>query len=195
MFDTPDRLLLGLVTGFCFGFLLHKGRVADFGVIVGQFLLRDFTMLKVMLTAIVVGGVGVHVIVALGWAGLHIKPLLMGGVVVGAAIFGVGLALLGYCPGTSVAAMAAGSRHAAVGVLGMLTAAAVYAEIYPWVNRSLLAVGDFGAMRLPELIKLPEAVIFGILIVVSGVLFWVLERRAPARGGQVQEASAGRQRG
>ena len=59
MFDPPLKLLLGLITGILFGFLLQKGRVAKFPVIVGQFLLRDFTVLKVMLSAVVVGAVGV----------------------------------------------------------------------------------------------------------------------------------------
>ena len=56
MFETLPRILLGLLTGFLFGFLLQKSRVSDRRVIVGQFLLRDFTVMKVMLTAIIVGG-------------------------------------------------------------------------------------------------------------------------------------------
>lgn len=50
-------LLLGLATGFVFGFLLQMSGVARFEAIIGQFVFRDFTMLKVMLTAIIVGGV------------------------------------------------------------------------------------------------------------------------------------------
>ena len=63
MFDSPDKLLLGLVTGVAFGFLLQKGRVAKFPVIVGQFLLKDWTVVKVMATAVAVGAVGVYALV------------------------------------------------------------------------------------------------------------------------------------
>jgi hypothetical protein len=59
-FADANTLLLGGVTGFVFGFLLQKGGVADFRVIVGQFLLKDFTMLKVMLSAVVVGAIGIY---------------------------------------------------------------------------------------------------------------------------------------
>lgn len=51
MFESPLRLVLGLVTGIVFGVLLQKGRVAKHEVIVGQLVLRDFTVAKVMLTA------------------------------------------------------------------------------------------------------------------------------------------------
>jgi hypothetical protein len=56
--DPPSKLMLGLATGFVFGFLLQKGRVTKYQVIVGQFQLRDFTVLKTMLTAVAVGGGG-----------------------------------------------------------------------------------------------------------------------------------------
>ena len=69
-----NALVLAVVFGFAFGWLLHRGRVADYNTIIGQFLFRDFTVLKVMLTAIVVGGIGVFVLVQMGYAKFHIKP-------------------------------------------------------------------------------------------------------------------------
>ena len=116
MFDSPEKLALGLISGIAFGFLLQKGRVAKFHVIVGQFLLKDWTVLKVMLTAVAVGAVGVWAMVSLGMASLTIKPAAFGGVIVGAVLFGVGMAIFGYCPGTSVAACGEGRRDAMVGV-------------------------------------------------------------------------------
>ena len=50
MFEDRGRLLLGLVSGIAFGFLLQKGRVAKFRVIMGQFLLKDWTVVKIMLS-------------------------------------------------------------------------------------------------------------------------------------------------
>ena len=80
MFDSPDKLLLGLATGIMFGVLLQKGRVAKFPVIVSQFLLKDWTVAKIMGTAVVVGAIGVYALVAAGHASLHVRPLLFGGV-------------------------------------------------------------------------------------------------------------------
>ena len=109
MFDSPEKLALGLLTGIVFGFLLQKGRVAKFEVIVGQFLFKDWTVVKMMGTAVVVGAVGVYALVSADLATLHIRPALLGGVLLGAACFGIGMAVLGYCPGTSVAGCGEGT--------------------------------------------------------------------------------------
>ena len=83
MFETPEKLALGFVTGFIFGFLLQKGRVAKYHVILGQLLLKDWTVVKIMLTAILVGAIGVYLLIAMNLAELHVKPMLLGGVVFG----------------------------------------------------------------------------------------------------------------
>ncbi len=93
MFESPSRLLLGLVSGVLFGFLLQKGRVAKFRVILGQFLLTDWTVVKIMLTAVAVGAVGVWAMIPMGWAELHVKPTLPGGIILGGILFGIGMAV------------------------------------------------------------------------------------------------------
>jgi uncharacterized protein len=126
MLDSPPKLLLALLTGFLFGFLLQKGRVAKFEVIIGQLLLRDCTVAKIMITAIAVGSIGVYALVTMGAAGLHVKPALLSGVVVGGILFGCGMAVLGYCPGTTVVACREGHRDALFGLAGMLAGALTY---------------------------------------------------------------------
>jgi uncharacterized membrane protein YedE/YeeE len=149
MFDAPSKLVLGLLTGIVFGFLLQKGRVAKFPVIVGQFLLRDWTVVKIMLTAVAVGSVGVYALVSLGMAQLHVKPAVLGGVIFGGILFGVGIAIVGYCPGTSVAACGEGHPDAMVGVAGMLSGAFVYIRLYPQIQTATKALPDWGEITLP----------------------------------------------
>ena len=150
MFDSPERLLLGLVTGVLFGVLLQKGRVAKFPVIVGQFILKDWTVAKVMGTAVVVGSVGVYALVASGQAHLQIKPFLLGGVLLGGVCFGVGMAVFGYCPGTGVAACGEGKPDAMVGVLGMLAGALAFVVAFPALQPVINGLGDMGKLTLPE---------------------------------------------
>ena len=52
MFESPEQLVLGLITGVAFGFLLQKGRVAKYQTILGQLLLKDWTVVKIMATAV-----------------------------------------------------------------------------------------------------------------------------------------------
>lgn len=149
MFDSPSRLLLGLLIGIVFGILLQKGQVAKFSVIVGQFIYRDWTVVKIMGTAVVVGSVGVHALVASGHAELHIKPFLLGGVLLGGICFGVGMAILGYCPGTGVAACGEGKPDAMVGVLGMFAGAFVFVSLWPNLQPIIKGLGDLGKITFP----------------------------------------------
>lgn len=171
-FADPTTLMLGALTGLVFGFLLQKGGVASFNVIVNQFRFIDFTVLKVMMTAIIVGGLGIYGMRAIGMdVAMHIKGTEVLANSLGGLIFGVGMVLLGYCPGTAVAAIGSGSRHAIVGVLGMLVGAAIYAEMYPWVNEHILGVGNIGKVTLagqmgisPFVILIPLAIIAVIVM-------------------------------
>ena len=131
--------------------LLQKGRVAKFAVIVGQFLLKDWTVVKIMGTAVIVGSVGVFALVAAGQATLHIKPLLLGGVLLGGTLFGVGMTTLGYCPGTAVAACGEGRRDAMAGVLGMFAWSLGFVAAWPALQPVVKAWGNEGKVTIPDL--------------------------------------------
>lgn len=171
----PKTLLLGALVGLVFGFLLQKAGLTRFRVIVGQFLLRDFTMLRVMLTAMIVGGVGIYAMRDGGMdVALHLKSTAVLGNVVGGLLFGAGMALLGYCPGTGIAALGDGSRHAWAGLFGMLAGAAIYAEAYPWVKAHLLGVGAYGKVTLPDATGIAEWIYFAVLLAAAVIGFRAL---------------------
>lgn len=189
MFDEPTKLALGLLTGILFGFLLQKGRAAKFHVIIAQLLLKDWTVVKIMGTAVVVGSVGVYALVVMGLASLHVKPLLLGGVLLGAVCFGVGMAVFGYCPGTSVAACGEGRRDAMVGVFGMLLGAAVYVALFPVLQPVIKSLGDAGEITIPQVTgTAPWPWVVG-LAVVGSVLLGLL-RRNPMSGGRRHDEPA-----
>lgn len=145
-FDSPDMIVYGILTGLVFGFLLHKAGVTRYQTILGQFLFKDYTVLKVMLTAIVTGAIGIWGMRSMGMEiPLHIKAATLVPNIVGGLIFGVGMALLGFCPGTGVAAIGDGSRHAIAGLLGMFAGGLVYAYVYPSIMDGFLKQGDLTA--------------------------------------------------
>lgn len=147
--ESPGKLVLGLGTGVAFGALLQKGRVGKYDVIVEQLLLKDATVAKIMGTAIVVSAAGIQALVQTGHATLDVKPLRLLSVTGGAVLFGTGLALIGYCPGTTLAAAGEGNRDAIAGVLGMLAGAALFVRTYPKLE-PVLAAGDRGKVTLPK---------------------------------------------
>lgn len=171
-------VVLPLLMGYVFGFLLHRARVTDSNVIEGQFCFCDFTMIKVMLPAIIIGGLGVLVLVRIGDAQYYIKDANLLGVLLGAVMFGVALVFFGYCPGTALAATATGSLHALAGVLGMIAGAILYAFSYGWIKTNILDVWALGKVRLPELTGVHDIVWFAGLGLIALVLFVWLERRA-----------------
>jgi hypothetical protein len=151
MASLAGKRLLGLVTGVAFGALLQRGRLDRREVILGQLRLRDFRVVKTMATAVAVGAVGYHALERRGRGGAPVKPLKVGGIVGGSALFGAGLALLGYCPGTCVAAAGEGQRDAFAGIAGMLAGAAAFVALYPKLARLIDAGGDFGKLTVPVL--------------------------------------------
>lgn len=180
--ENPQALsVLAIVFGMIFGVLLHRGLVTEYNVIVNQFRLRDFTVVRVMLTAVIVGGIGVLVLRRLGLAEYHVKPADMFAVSLGAAIFGVGMAIYGYCPGTGVAAVATGSVHALAGFLGMLAGGVLYAMTFSWVQQHVAPIAAMGKVRLPDLIAVPDWIWFTVLALVALPALWLMERVKPKR--------------
>ncbi|MBX3661620.1 MAG: YeeE/YedE family protein [Burkholderiales bacterium] len=169
-------LILAVLFGAAFGWLLHRGRLLDYDVIINQFRFRDFTVLKVMFTAIVVGGIGVLVLVNLGAAKFHVRDANMLGTIIGAAIFGVGMVLYGYCPGTGVAAIATGKIHALVGAAGMLFGAMLYAVSFAWVNSHILSVWKLGKVTLSGVTGLPQGLLLALLAAAAIAVFVAIER-------------------
>lgn len=90
------KLLLGLMTGILFGFILQKGQVTKYQKIVAFFRLTDLTVLKVLMGGIAAGMLGVYLMYDLGLVRLHIKPTVLGANILGGLIFGVGMLLLGF---------------------------------------------------------------------------------------------------
>ena len=94
-----NELIYGVITGIIFGFLLQKGRVIRYDKQLGALRLLDMTIVKFMVSTILVAMVGVYLLKDMGLAKLSVKPTILGGNIIGGLIFGLGWALLGYCPG------------------------------------------------------------------------------------------------
>jgi hypothetical protein len=176
----PARLLLGLLTGVLFGFILQKGQVTKYDKIVGFFRLTDVTVLKVLFAGILSGMVGVYALHDLGFVNLHIKPTLLGANILGGLIFGVGMLLLGFCPGTCIAAFGEGRLDGLLrGVIGILIGAGLYAEVYPFIQGNFLKIGDYGKLTVPDLLGVNAwVVILPVVIVFGGMLVW-FDRKGP----------------
>ena len=166
-----NELVYGLITGMLFGFLLQKGRVLRYDKQLGALRLTDMTIVKFMLTSVLVAMVGVYLLKDLGVAKLSIKPTVLGGNIIGGLLFGVGWGLFGYCPGTAVGALGEGRWDTVWGLLGMLTGVAIFAECYPVLKVSVLKWGDFGKITVAQALGVNHWIVI-IVFVVGGILMF-----------------------
>ena len=170
-------LLWGLVTGVLFGVLLQRCRVLRYDKQLGALRLKDMTIVKFMLTTVVVGAVGLHLLATVGAVSFSVKSFNIGGVVLGGLLFGVGWGLCGYCPGTAAGALGEGRLDGLWALAGMVLGAGLFAELYPLLQRTVLAWGDLGRLTLGEILGTGPWPVILLLAVGAGLLFRFFERR------------------
>lgn len=169
------QLGIGLIIGVLFGFLLQKGGVTKYEIIISQLLLVDFTVVKIMLSAVITGMLGIYFLKGLGMVQLHIKPGSFGSSIIGGLLFGIGFGLLGYCPGTMAGAVGQGSMDALFGgIIGVLIGSGLFASLYPKIQNTILKKGDFGDLTLPKLFRVnPWVVIVPFSTLLICLLYWI----------------------
>ncbi len=169
------QLRLGLVMGIVFGFLLQKGGLTRYDIILGQLLLKDWTVAKIMLTAIIVGTAGIHWLKSFGYGQLPPKPDSVGTSVIGGIIFGIGLAVLGYYPGTITGAIGQGALDALTGgLIGIMLGAGLFAHFYPLLNRHILKKGEIKTQTFPELLNVDHWMVVIPVVLVLALILWAL---------------------
>lgn len=168
-------LFHGLVFGLLFGFLLQRGQVLRYGKQLGALRLLDMTIVKFMLSSVLVAMVGVYFLYDLGLVRLNLKPLILGGNIIGGLLFGVGWGLFGFCPGTSVGAVGEGRWGVLLGIIGMLVGAALYAEAYPFLKATVLTWGDYGKLTLPQALGISPWFVIPVMILGGLALFYWFE--------------------
>lgn len=180
-----------LALGFLFGWMLHKAGLTRYATIVGVYRLRDLTVMRFMLVALVVGGLALQLLVALGLAPhVPVPPTRLAANLAGGVVFGAGMATAGYCPGTIVAQAGEGHLDAwLAGLAGLVTGAIVFGLLHPLVVPRLAPLGALGRVTAPQLLGADPwlvLLVFAQLVVVGLV---ALHGRAGS-GDQVRRVAS-----
>lgn len=170
------ELILGTFTGIVFGFLLQKAEVLRFEKQVGFLLFKDATIIKFMFSAILTGMVGLYLLKDTGLIAFKIKSAVYGAQITGGILFGIGWAIFGYCPGTSVGALGEGRFGVIWGILGMIVGAGVYAHLYPFFKENVLGMGVVGKVTIPEYIDMAAFPVIVGFLAIGIFMFIVFEK-------------------
>ncbi|MFO7581147.1 DUF6691 family protein [Guyparkeria sp.] len=161
-----------LATGILFGFVLEQAGFGSPCKLTAQFRLTDWSVFKVMFTAIIVAAIGILLLQVdntFGSQGFYVAEMYLWGTILGGVLIGAGFAIGGYCPGTSVVGLGSGRLDGLVFMLGMVVGVWAFAGVYDTSTiQSIVNGAQVSAKTVPEL--------FGVspwLIVVAMILMLI----------------------
>jgi len=181
-FSTAANLAIAVVLGFGFGFFLEKAGFGSARKLTAVFYLHDMAVVKVMFTAIVTAMSGLYALSAMGLldlAELYVEPTTIVAQTLGGLLFGAGFIVGGYCPGTSVAAIATGRKDGLSFAFGMFAGVFTYAELTPGIDGWIKAASA-GELTLPSVTGIGMGwwtLAFAAFLVFAGWGMAKLERR------------------
>jgi uncharacterized protein len=184
---TIGDILITLVLGFVFGWTLDKAGLTKYHKIVNVYRFTDLAVLKYMMSAIIVGMAGVWTLKGLGLVELTgTISTYVPGVLLGGALFGVGMAAAGFCPGTVAAGAGRGNLDYLIpGFAGFLVGAAAFGLTYQSFMPQLTQVMNLGNLTLPELLNLSPGLTVVVVIVLFSLVLYIIERTHAARHDKV----------
>ena len=162
----------GLLSGLLFGYVLENAGFASPRKLTAQFRFTDWTVFKVMLTAVIVAAIGLYGAMALGLMqsnGIFIPTTFFWATLTGGALIGAGMAVGGYCPGTSAVGMASGRLDGLLFIVGMVIGTGLFAGVFEPIKGFYLAAEGPRGQTLQALFGLPVwAVIGGLIVIAAG---------------------------
>jgi uncharacterized protein len=185
LFGEGASLAVAVVIGIGFGFFLERAGFGSARKLVAQFYLDDLAVFKVMFTAIVTAMLGTTALAAAGLLDLslvYLVPTFLWPQILGGLLLGVGFVVGGYCPGTSVAAVATGRLDGLLFALGIGAGTLAFAEAFPRLGE-LYEAGGMGELTLPEAFGFPRGLgVLGVVLL-AGIGF-LAAARLEARFGR-----------
>jgi uncharacterized protein len=176
-FNSDVSLILAFVIGIAFGIALEKGGFGRATILASQFYFTNMRVLKVMFTAIVTAMLGLYFLSVIGFVDLSLVYLTQTNLLpmaVGGLIAGLGFIIGGYCPGTSMVAVATGKLDAMVFVVGMIFGILVFGEMFPGIENFFNS--DFmGTVTLPSFFKLSYGLVVFLVVLMAVGAFTAAE--------------------
>lgn len=184
----------GLICGLLFGFVLERAGFGSPCKLTAQFRFTDWSVLKVMFTAIVVAAAGLALLRGIGWMAadaVFVPSAYLGAAAIGGALVGAGFAVGGYCPGTSVVALMSGRLDALVFLIGLLLGTSLFAWAWSSGLEALTMAGELEAGdNLLDAFGIPDVWAVAALGLALAFVYWLGGRMERNSRGPVTAAEA-----
>ena len=176
--SSVSYLLVALFIGIGFGYVLEKGGLGNAKKLIAQFLLKDLAVFKVMFSAIVTALIGVYILSASGYLTInliaisdsYLLPQLAGGL-----LLGIGFAISGYCPGTTIVGMASGKIDALFSFIGLFLGTLLFAFVYDLIETFYYST-KIELNTLPQLFSLEFGTMVLIVTGLAIAAFYIAEQ-------------------
>ncbi len=186
--EEHGSVLLVFIIGVLFGGIIQYTRADKFEKIAGFAMLKDTVVPKMLFLAIGLASIGLYFLIEAGYAHYHVKPVLLGGLIIGGIIFGVAMAIMGKCPGTGPISIAEGRIDVMVGAVGGILGGLVFTVYYDQFK--MIMGPSFGNMTLTSLFEGHETLavfIFGIGLVIISIMIPLREELDEADLEQIEK--------
>lgn len=184
----------GLVCGAVFGFALERAGFASACNLTAQLRFKDWRVFKVMFTAIIVAAVGLYGLETAGWlaqADIFVPSVYLWATLLGGVGVGAGMAVGGYCPGTSVVGFVSGKIDGFVFFLGLILGTYVFAGAYDLLSPMLEALPGPESQTLPELLHMPTPVVLALLLACLVTVGWLTREVKGSAARDTSPAASG----
>ena len=171
------NLLLALFIGIGFGFVLEQSGFSSSRKLAGVFYGYDMTVMKVFFTAAITAMTGLLFFSLFGWIDLdliYVNNTFLYSAITGGVLMGIGFILGGFCPGTSICAVAIGKIDAMIFVVGIIIGVALFGFGFPlW--EGLYKAEPMGAVKLSDFIGISDGLFLFLLIIIAMGMFYGAE--------------------
>ena len=155
--DSNTNLMLALAIGIMFGFILERAGFATAAHIAPVFYFKNIMVAKVMVSAIVTAATLLFLGIIFGYIdynNVFIPTTYVWAYMVGGIIFGIGMVMSGWCPGTAVAGIATGKIDAIIFALGLIAGMYFYFYAYDAYEalRNLANGANLGKFTIAKLV-------------------------------------------
>ena len=182
------NIILAIILGILFGFALQRVGANNPQNIINMLRLKDLHLMKAIFFAIGFSSTLLFLLMAFGIIDsghLSVKSSYFG-VIVGGALLGLGFAIAGYCPGTSITALADGRKDALFFIGGGLLGALLYTLVYGSIKETWLFDKVAGGKVMlatgsekfePLLPMIPGTLLAAVIGIVFMLIAWKLPEK------------------